>query len=309
MRLSNNHGIPDTIARAMVKKNAMYNAGKVDTSVTQLIQPPQITVLRKKHFSEMVRDASEEMWALLGSGVHTILELGAAENMVVEERLFLDINGWKISGGIDLQEVDGRFIDVSDYKMTSVWKVMKGDTDPDWVAQLNMYALLIEKNKPEYKVRSLTICAILRDWKGSEAKRDQFYPQAPIVTVDIPVWSARKRDAYALERIRMHRLARFNDATGDALPECSNEERWVKGEKWAVRKETVKKATKIFDTEDEARALVDEKGKGYVIDYRPGQSLRCGYCGVARWCSQYALMAKDNTDERNHPVPDEQSPL
>jgi hypothetical protein len=304
MKLTNLHGLPETISRAMIKRNEMYNAGKVDTSVTQLIQPPQITILRKKHFRELSRDMSEEFWALLGSGVHSILELGATENMVVEERLFATIDDWRISGAIDVQEFDGKYIDIFDYKTTSVYSVSGDEPKTDYVHQLNMYAMLVELNKPDYQVRNLNIVAVLRDWSGSQAKRDPFYPQAPIQVVPIPLWSRTRQLAFARERIVLHREARFAHDMDDDLPECSADERWVRGDKWAVMKGDNKKATKVFGTEAEALALIEEKGTGYSIDYRPGASTRCGYCGVADWCSQYARMSKDGENERSDLLPD-----
>ena len=42
------------------------------------------------------------------------------------------------------------------------------------------------------------------------------------------------------------------------------------------------------------------------MEYREGQSTRCGYCGVSQWCDQFAAMhSKDEDDERSDPVPPE----
>jgi len=297
MRTTNRHNLPETIQRALIKRDEMYNSGKVDTSVTQLIQPPQITILRKKHFREMTRDVSENFWALLGSGVHSILELGATDNMTVEERLFMSIDGWKISGAIDVQEIEGEYVDIIDYKNTSVYSLSGDDVKTEWVQQLNLYAMLVEANKPHLKVRSLKICAILRDWSSAQSKRDALYPEAPIQMVDVPVWSAMKREAYARERIALHREARFAESMEDALPECTPEDRWVKEDKWAVIKEGATKASRVFDNEEEAASYRDAKGSGFSIQHRPGKSTRCEYCGVADWCGQYAAMDKGDVDD------------
>lgn len=297
MKTTNIFGLPETIARALVKQEEMYNAGKVDASVTQLIQPPQITILRKKHYKEMSRDVSENFWALLGSGVHYLLDLGRTEEMITEERLFLNIDGFTISGGIDVQEVEGNYTDIMDYKVTATYSVTNEQGSKDeWHNQLNLYALLVEANKATI-VRSLTICAILRDWSGAKAKVDPFYPQAPIQLIDIPVWSRAKRLAYARERIALHREARFNEAMQEPLPQCSREERWMKKEKWAVLKIGGKRAVKVCMSEEEAKALVEEKGDGYHIEYRPGVSTRCGYCGVSKWCDQFAAMDNKDIDD------------
>lgn len=305
MQITNIHNLPETIARALLEQHKRYDAGSVDTSVTAMIQPPQITLLRKLHYKDIVKDLSEEFWALLGSGVHTLLEMGATDTMIVEERLFLDIDGWRISGAIDVQDVDGNNVDISDYKVTSVYSVTSndGDAKPEWEAQLNMHALLVEANKP-LRVRSLTIVAVLRDWKSSDAKRDPTYPQTPIVPLSVPLWSKKKQLEYARSRIAAHRKARFDHNMGNPLDECTKEERWVRNDTWAVMKEGGKRATKTFSSEEEAKGLLEEKGKGYVIQYRQGTSTRCGYCGVSQFCAQYASLSKEETDD-GHSLPAE----
>ena len=307
MRIENQHGLPETIIRALHKQNDMYNAGEVDSSVTQLIQPARISLLRKKYYKDMVKDVSEEFYALLGSGIHHLLELGATDDMIVEERLFMTIDGWRISGAIDVQEkVNKREVDIIDYKVTATYSISKtGDVKPEWENQLNLQALLVEANKA-VRVRKLSICAILRDWSSTKAQLDPMYPQAPIVMVPIPIWSKHAQQAYARERIEEHRQARVDDEFGDPIKECTPEDRWVKGEAWMVKKEGGKRAVKIFDNPVEAHQLAATKGKGYIVEYREGKSTRCGYCGVSRWCDQFAAMnSKDHDDERSDPIPEE----
>lgn len=294
MKTTNVHGIPETISRAIVKQEAQYNSGNVDLSVTQLLQPPRITILRKKHFREMTRDLVDNFWALLGSGIHHLLDLGKTDSMLTEERLFMDIDGFKISGAIDVQDIDGNEIDIVDYKMTSTYSLTSNEgAKAEWIEQTNIYAFLVMSNKPGMKVRSIKVCAILRDWSGANAKRDPFYPQAPIQMVDIPVWSMHRQLEYIRDRIDVHRTARFAEKMGEELPECSKSERWMKQEKWAVFKTGNKRASKVFTTEAEAKemceaqALVAKKGEQYHVEYRAGVSTRCAYCGVAPWCDQY----------------------
>lgn len=71
----------------------------------------------------------------------------------------------------------------------------------------------------------------------------------------------------------------------------------MKAEKWAVKKDGGVRAVKVFDTEAEAAALAGEKGKGYNVEYRPGASTRCGYCGVSQWCEQFAALDNKDTDD------------
>jgi hypothetical protein len=302
MITSNKHDLPDTIVRALKKQDQLYNAGEVDSSVTSLIQPARISLLRKLHYNELERDVADSVWALLGSGIHHILELGATPDMIVEERLFMDIDGWKISGAVDVQQVRMNKIDITDYKITSVYSVTKNDgAKPEWEAQLNLHALLVEANKP-MKVKSLHIMVVLRDWQSEKAKGDPFYPQAPIMMIPVPIWPKKKQLSYARERIASHRQAKFDHALGNELEECTAEDRWVRGDKWVVIKKGGKRALKTFDNDREAANLLEEKGNEFEIQYRPGKSLRCGYCQVSQFCSQFQRMENNNDSD---PVSDE----
>jgi len=305
---TNDHGLPETIARALIKKEAEYNAGKVNASVTTLIQSPRIALLRKLHYKDIVRDLSEEFYALLGSGVHHLLEMGKTDDMIVEERLFMNIDGWNISGGVDVQQIDGDEVDILDYKVTSTYSVTKdGDVKPEWVSQTNLYALLVEANKP-LKVRSLTIICVLRDWQSTMAKRDPLYPQAPLVKVPIPLWSRARQLDYARERIALHRQAEFDHNMGEEIERCTVEDRWVRNEAWTVQKVGGKRALKVFNNPVDALEFQHSKGSGYEIIHRPGKSTRCDYCGVSSFCSQYRdEISKEETDDGNPDLPPEET--
>lgn len=288
MLITNKYDLPDTISRAMVKQNSLYNAGPVNTSVTSLIQSPRIALLRKKHFNDLTRDVSENFYALLGSAAHHILELGATENMIVEERLYMDIDGWKISGALDVQEIHGDEIDIYDYKVTSVYAytMAKGGAKKEWVEQLNLQAMLVEANKP-MRVRDLFIVAIFRDWSGAEAGRDATYPQTPIMKIQLPLWEKEDQIDYARKRVSLHRKAMFMDEMGEELDLCSADDRWVRDDSWAVAKKGATKALRVFSNPGDAINEVQQRGSQYEVTYRKGRSTRCQYCGVKEWCSQY----------------------
>ena len=57
---------------------------------------------------------------MLGTAVHKVFEDYSGDDVISEERLFVDVDGWTISGAIDLQDDEGP----SDYKCTSVWAVI-----------------------------------------------------------------------------------------------------------------------------------------------------------------------------------------
>jgi hypothetical protein len=297
MLFTNKFNLPDTLVRAAQVNEANYDRGKVNRSVTQLISPPRIDMLRKAHFKEFEKDISEEWWALFGSAVHHILELGAAPNQKVEERLFMDIDGWTVSGMADLQEFHkeaggNHSVTISDYKVTTAFALMKDEIiKPEWEQQLNLLAYLVHHNKL-VTIRELQVVAIVRDWQRQQAATDPLYPVAPVVKLRVPCWSLKRQEHFLRERVALHRLTEMLHELDEPLPECSDEERWTRESKWAVMKNDNTKASKVFDNEPAATAYVQDKDKGkdrFVVQSRPGKAVRCegDYCGVAKWCDQY----------------------
>ena len=299
MKFTNKFDLPDVIVRAAQKSNEKYDRGKVDRSVTQLIAPPQIDLLRKYHFHEIEKDISDEWWALFGSAVHSILELGKNDKMIVEERLFLTVDGWKISGMADMQEKEGVLTNLYDYKVTSAYALTLGDGEAktEWEQQLNVLSYLITKVKG-VAPHSLAVIAIIRDWQRSQVFNEN-YPKAPVVKIPVKRWPTGEQERYVRERVRLHRNAEMMMDLDQGLPECSAEERWARDHTWAVIKEGGKKAAKVYDTEEEAQADHSQRRPGYEVVFRVGKSVRCegDYCGVSKWCHQWKQMKSNHETE------------
>ena len=290
MNITNNHNLPQSFVN--FARNDKYSKGQSDISVTTLIDSPRVRLLRDAKSSEMTSDAADMIWPLFGTAVHHILESASEdEGVTLEERLYATVNDWVLSGAVDHQKVEGNAIRITDYKVTSVWSVIHGKIE--WEQQLNCYAFLAQKTKG-MKVKSLQICAILRDWNRREAERRYDYPQAPVALIDIPIWPETKRIEYIKERVAMHQEAQMNYDLEQAFPSCSDEDRWKRGEAWAVKKKGNKRALRVFETEELAHgfAVAHKARKNeYVleIEHREGEYVRCkgDYCGVANLCSQF----------------------
>jgi hypothetical protein len=273
--ITNKFNVPDVLLRAA--RNDKYTKGDADVSVTELIDAPQISVLRTRHRGELEADVSDRVWALLGTAVHSLLD-HASEQSLTEERLYLNAGGWKISGGIDVQRQDENGLTIADYKVTTALAVIKGKTS--WENQLNCYAYLVWKNKG-IPVHKLEICAIIRDWSRTKARVEPDYPSNPVVVLPIPLWSVQDQELYILGRVHLHQMAR------EGVMSCSDEERWANGEAWACQKEGAKKASRVFDNQKEAESYAETRG--LVVVRREPTYTRCqgDYCGVNRWCKQW----------------------
>lgn len=261
-----------------------YSKGKADFSVTEIISPPRIQRLRKKHFDEIEQDVADMLWSLLGSALHVVAERGQTENHITEERLNTEIDGVTLSGAIDLQKNTDSGTVITDYKFTSAWAIRQDKFE--WEAQQNIYAWLVTRVKKE-TVSGIQICAMIRDWSRREAASKPDYPPAPIQVLELNLWPLERTEAYIKERLQMHRLAKVADDWGDALPECTDDERWMRTTQYAVKREGRKTAIRVLDAEEEAKELA-EKEKGFV-EIRKGEAIRCAnnFCGVNQWCSQY----------------------
>jgi hypothetical protein len=231
------------------------------------------------------------VWSIFGTAIHNILEHGKGDNHIVEERIHIELDGMHISGAIDLQEVEPDGIIVSDYKTVGAWSVL--NEKQDWHNQLNSYAYLVEAAK-KLPVIKLQIVAIVRDWSRRDAATREGYPKAPIVVIDIPLWSFEEREAYVRSRISLHGDALFEMETDGEMPECTPEECWEKPTMYALKKDGNVRAKSVHETSeaaDTALAAATEKakkGEKFLIEVREGDRTRCSsFCQVAGMCSQY----------------------
>jgi hypothetical protein len=286
MKITNKFNVPETLVALATRD--YYTKGKSDYSVTEIISPPRIQRLRREHFEEIEQDVSDMLWMLLGTALHVVAERSEVSGHTNEERLSVGIDGIILSGAIDLQKDEADGITITDYKFTSAWALM--NDKPEWEQQQNIYKYLVERVKKK-PVKGLKICALIRDWSRRDAQNKADYPQAPIQVIDIPMWTFDRTEHFIKERVEMHRDSKVNADWGEELPLCSDEERWVRPTTYAVKKEGRKTAIRVFDTQDEADALLKEmpeKDKGF-IEIRKGEAVRCtgNFCGVSQWCSQF----------------------
>ena len=289
MKLTNKHNIPQTFVNVLHRPT--YSKGKAHLSVTQLINSPKIVALTSLFHEEIEQDVSDMVWSIFGSAVHNILEHGKDANHKIEERLHAEIDGWNISGAIDLQIVCEGGIAIRDYKTTSVWAVMNEKIE--WEQQLNIYAWLVEKVKG-ITVTDVGIVAIIRDWNRRDAANREGYPEAPIKELPVKLWPLEEREKFILSRIAKHSACEFAIESDAEIPECTSEEMWEKPTTWAVKKIGGVRAKSVCATEEEAMSTLASIGRGYVIEVRHGQRTRCAnFCPVNHRCIQWKEYQQD----------------
>jgi len=295
--LTNKHKLPQPIVNAMRKDT--YSRGDSLISTTEIIGSPRIRMLQKTHRDKITEDASDKLWSLMGTAIHSIVESGLDAQHIGERRYFADVLGWRISGGVDLQLLGDNAITgaptvaVSDYKFTSARNIM--NPKADWERQLNVYAWLIESTT-NTQVVSLAINGIARDWTKARALVDPNYPQAPMVVIPLELWPMAQRKKYVHERVALHQDVERAHDWQEPIPECTDEERWYQPGQIAVYKEGGKRALKLFESTEleEAKAFAEEKGA--LTQVRPGVNTRCeNYCSVKDWCGQFQAIKNQQT--------------
>lgn len=282
MKITNNLNLPDMLKRAVEKE---YEYRDKRYSITSLLDPDRVLMLKRRHNDEIEQDVSECIWMLFGTVTHYALETGieCRENEYVEEHLEHTFeNGYTLSGIIDHVE---DFID--DYKTTSVWTVIFGSNNEHWKKQLQMGAYLHYKEHGKW-INKGRIIAILKDWNKRDVKDN--YPKLPVEVIEFDLGTPEEIEKWILDRFkRIEELEKMSDLD---LPLCTDEERFNSGTKWAVKKKTYKKAFKVFDDFDKGRDLLitlEQKYPGeYELIERPGEDKKCqNYCSCCKFCPYY----------------------
>ena len=101
MKITNKLNLPPAIYNAVC--NDTYDGNIENTySATTLIKDPCEIILTNRHAAEIEEDASESLYALLGSALHEVLDRAKEdENEIREERLFYEFPEGAISGKFD----------------------------------------------------------------------------------------------------------------------------------------------------------------------------------------------------------------
>lgn len=226
--ITNKSGLPEPLYKALCHDGYDSPKEDYDISVTSLISSPKLVQLKERYKDTVVEDACDRVWALLGHSVHHILQVIDDENSLKELRLYMEVEGWIITGQTDVYEKDSKVL--SDYKVTtasSYAAALNSDmlTPHKWEAQLNLNAMLFRHHG--YEVDKIQIVTIIKDWnkkKVNTVLHGQLYPSHPIKTIEYKLWSPDYVKLYASSKVKEHKAAR--DMQDDEIPACIPSERW-----------------------------------------------------------------------------------
>ena len=287
MKLTNKFSLPEPFVAAVSSDD--YERGEAEYTATELIRPSRILAYVRKYDSIMSEDASERVWRFQGQTKHVVLERIAKANSaryLVEQRVeaVMPETGAKISAKFDLlDKQDGTLYD---WKETSVWKFMLGDTE-EWEQQANINLYLCRMNGL-LPLRIVNI-AILKDWKAREARfsKKPDYPKCAVHVMPLPMWSVGQAQDYINGRVLKHRAEMANP------PVCNKKERWQRDASFAVMRTDRKRAIRLYQNRDQAEAAMLQgmkaappgDAKKFFIEERAAEPVRClDFCPVQLQC-------------------------
>jgi hypothetical protein len=265
--------LPDPLMRALT--NSKYDAGETDFSVTTLISPPQRTYLAT--IGEKIENVYSSFHALLGSGVHAIIEGNVNEEAgeIAEKRYFMQRQGYSISGQVDYYK-DGVITD---------WKITGGiqeDMKPEHFQQVQMNGYLAEENG--LKVELVSVVYYQRDWRYMISKFQPDYPKNP-VTVFVAPYDRALAESLFEEKIKEH-----SNAFSGNPRNCTEDEKWQSPPTFAVMKPGASRASKVFSNLNDAE---EYKKDGQIIETRKSERVYCSnFCGFSHLCKQYEKESK-----------------
>lgn len=320
MKITNREGYPQPFVKVL--ENPSYDGpkpGSKTISVSTLLDSPYIKRLKALHEDEIEQDVADSIWMILGTAVHSILESGADEGDLTEERLVEIIDGVEISGCFDRYDAARKVI--QDWKVTASYTLKNPDRVKKYADQLNIYAYLLRRSG--FGVLGIENVFVIRDYFAMQKNA----PSA-VVTVEQELMSDEDVLSMLLERIYIHKNM--------SETPCSLEDRWAKPGVRKVMRKGLKRSIKNFP-EGTSTEEIDEyikytvsqefnrceefysfdgeilmkKGRktpmptndldGYVrkdmkfkfedhtiVDHKGEEFARCGmYCNVNKFCPEY----------------------
>jgi hypothetical protein len=288
---------------------AHYDNGGADYSVTEILDPPRIVQLNKRHYHKVKLHVQSQLASFLGTAVHEYAERMLEKYCDMKGKQVYkceDRNNWVfadrvVSGSYDIHYIVDK--DLYDIKTTKVVKILRGDKS-DWIKQQNIYRLLEYKNSG-LKFNGLNIIGVFWNWDKWEyfRRKREGYPPAQMVQYELPLWKYSDTEKWVTEKVEL--LKRYEDTPDDDLPLCTHSDMWSEPDKFAVKLAGKPRAlTAQCGTEKDAWDWVqnhhynnDTKISDYTVERRMAKRIRCeDWCPINKWCSQFAryntLMAK-----------------
>lgn len=240
--------------------------------VTTLLKPPHMVRLEDRYHDAIEQDAGDLIPAMVGIAWHEYvanLNWDVGRTGYTERRYEKTCGEWTITGTPDWHDEHT----IVDHKTTRMWSYVFGKRE--WEEQLNIYRWLLY---PNLQIDRLEIHAVYLDWSEQQVRANSDLPRKRFQVVPVRLWPIEDTASFIEGRLK---------AIDEWSQHCTAEERWERGECWAVMKKGRKRAVARCATQHEAEAAVArEDDPSLWIEHRPGDPIRCrSYCAVKSHCS------------------------
>lgn len=321
MQITNNASVSLPLAVWLLQDDYDYIDKENYISATSLMKPIRQIVIPPRLTNKIPLDLTDLIPSALGKTIHGSIEqawkdpknlksalskLGYPESVFrrirvnpdpgtlkdgeipiyIEQRSFRQLGKWEIGGKFDLV-TEGI---VQDVKSTSAYTWLYGGKDDDYILQGSIYRWLNQDKITEDFIR---INFVFTDWQKASAKINPNYPQYRVAHKDYKLLSLEETEAWILNKLKL--IEQYMNSPESQIPECTDAELWRSDPKYKFysNPEKMVKATKNFDSMQEARAYQVEKGGIGKIVTVPGEAKRCDYCSAFDGCTQKDRLGKN----------------
>lgn len=312
--MTNNTGIPLSIAAWLANDNYDYNDDPNTISVTSLLKPIKQTILAQRvSHTAPLPDVSGQLANQIGSAIHKAVEdtwvlgyrkalltlgypapvidrilinpteeeLAAKPDAIplyMEQRASKVVDGITVTGKFDLV-MDGYLEDI---KYTGTFTYTHKTNDTKWKQQASCYRWL---NPTIVTKDVLKIQYIFKDFMPAFAGKPD-YPPSATHEYKIKLMSVEEAEMFVKEKINQFKTLRNADES--EMPPCTDEDLWRKDPvfKYYKNPNATGKSTKNFDNFLEANQRLAEDGfVGKIIEFK-GEVVACKYCNAFYACKQ-----------------------
>lgn len=313
--LTNQSGIHTVLAAWLAHRDYSAPVGPKTISVTTLMRPVRQIVLSGRVVKEDTpTDVLSLVKAQIGHALHlaienawkpdnigeTLSKLGYPERVIkqikinpdpsddegiplfFEQRKERNYGDWTITGQFDIV-FEG---EVQDVKSTSVYTYMKSRKTDDYRLQGSIYRWIDAGQQfPIFTKDTMSIHFIFTDYSAAQSYQPD-YPSSQLYTQKIPLLSVNETQSYIRNKLEL--LDENWDKPEQELPECTEADLWRSDPVFKYYKNPEKKAraTKNFDTYQEAYQRLIDDGSVGVVEEVKGQVKACLYCPAFALCTQ-----------------------
>jgi hypothetical protein len=323
LHYTNNFDIPLSLALWLVDDG--YDHSVVSDpntySVTELIKPLKQVVMKRKMLKmdiEIQQDLASLVSSRLGQATHDSIEKSwrnAVKNAIVNkdyrllelvginkfvaDKILIDpapeditpdnivvymeqrnnkkIGKFTVTGQYDFN-FEGQ---LEDFKTTKCYSWSTGLNDHHYIMQGSMYRWLDPVRITSDTTR---ISFLFTDWTDKNLGMPN-YPAAQVQHREYQLESIFKTEMFI--RSKLEQIDMYLDKPEEEIPECSEEDLWKKPDSFAYFKNpNGARATKVFDSMEEANPRLVKDGNVGKIDVRKGSVGACRFCASFPICKQ-----------------------